>query len=180
MGFVVITTLIAGIVAFICEYRSYHGYWLSSFLMSILVMILGFILSTIIVIAVSCGVTVMKDDSNYNTITTETKLVALKDSMSTRGGRYIYSGYIDEELKYTYLYKVPNKGITSKQVEADNCYINYINENETPKLVKIHTTLKEGFLDFITFDWIVDNTEYSLYVPNGSIVAEGEYEIDLE
>ena len=179
MILVLIIAMIAGVVTFVSVYRSYYGDWITGFLGSILGMIIGGFLSSLIILLISCGVSV-ENNLDYNTTITEIKLVALKDNMSVEGGRYIYSGYIDEELKYTYLYEVSNKGITSGQIKADNCYINYINENETPKLVKTHSTLKEGFLDFITFDCIVDKIEYTLYIPSGSIVTEGEYKIDLE
>jgi hypothetical protein len=147
-------------------------------LLSIVGGLLTFIVSALTVLCISAAMC----DSGLEyeiTATTETELIALQDEMAIGGG-YVYRGYINEELKYTYLYKVPDKGITSGQVNADSCYINYISENEKPKLVKKYYHVKNPFVDFITFDSIVDKVEYSLCVPSGSIIAEGEYEIDLE
>lgn len=147
-------------------------------LISIVGGLFTFLISALTVLCISaamCGT-----DLEYEvTATAETELIALQDEMAI-GSRYAYRGYINEELKYTYLYEVPDKGITSGQVKADNCYINYISENEKPKLVKKYYHVKNSFVNFITFDSIVDKVEYSLCVPFGSIIAEGEYEIDLE
>ena len=119
---------------------------------------------------------------------TETQLVALQDNMSYQGyrGRYVYRGYFEEELQYTYLYEEEGKGITSGQCNADKTYINYIQGDEKPKLITVQFGVVNPIWDFFTFSEEElcgcgkCNSEYYLYIPEGSIVAEGEYEIDLE
>lgn len=112
----------------------------------------------------------------------ETKLIALKDNslVSNQYGNYVYRGYINEKLNYVYLYEVPDKGITAKKVPANATYIKYIEDDSKPRLITKNYKVKNKFIDLITFDAMVNYTEYVLYIPEGSIAVEGEYNIDLE
>ena len=113
----------------------------------------------------------------------ETPLIALKDNIAIEGNRYIYRGYIEEKLQYTYLYRKEGKGITSGRCDADKTYINYIKDNKQPRLIEIEYGLINRVWGFFTAGDIGQATkksEYYLYVPEGSIVAEGQYEVDLE
>lgn len=117
---------------------------------------------------------------------TETQLIALKDNMAVDGycgGRYVYRGYIDEELQYTYLYEEEGKGITSGRCDADKTYINYTKDAEQPKLITIEYNITDPVWKFFSANDMSGTShryEYYLYVPEGSIVAEGQYEVDLE
>ena len=164
-----------GVFIYNCICYGFEGEFI---IISFLSGLLAFLISALVVLSISAAV--YDYNIEYEIVeTTETELIALQDEMAI-SGRYVYRGYVNEELKYTYLYKVPDKGITSGQVRADDCYINYISENEKPKLVKKYYHVKNPFIDFITFDCIVDKIEYSLCVPSGSIIAEGEYKINLK
>ena len=116
----------------------------------------------------------------------ELQLIALKDNMAVdgyHGGRYVYRGYIDEELQYTYLYEAKGKGVTSGRCDADRTYINYTKDAEQPKLVTVEYNITNPVWKFFSANdmaGVSHRYEYYLYVPEGSIVAEGEYEIDLE
>ena len=117
---------------------------------------------------------------------TETQLIALKDNMAVDGycgGRYVYRGYIDEELQYTYLYEAEGKGITAGRCDADKTYINYTKDTEQPKLITVKYDITNPIWNFFTCNDMVGASrryEYYLYVPKGSIVTEGQYEVDLE
>lgn len=113
----------------------------------------------------------------------ETPLIALKDNFSIEGSRYIYRGYIEEELQYTYLYKEEGKGVTFGRCDANKTYINYIKDNEQPRLIETEYGVINRVWAFFTAGDIGSATkkcEYYLYVPSGSIVTEGQYEVDLE
>lgn len=116
----------------------------------------------------------------------EVPLIALKDNMAIEGyrsGKYVYRGYIGEELQYTYLYEVKDKGVTSGRCDADKTYVNYTKDAEQPKLVVVEYNIVNPVWKFFSADdkaGISHRYEYYLYVPEGSIVAESEYEIDLE
>ena len=116
----------------------------------------------------------------------ELQLIALKDNMAVdgyHGGRYVYRGYIDEELQYTYLYEAKGKGVTSGRCDADRTYINYTKDAEQPKLVTVEYNITNPVWKFFSANDMAGAShryEYYLYVPEGSIVAEGQYEVDLE
>lgn len=116
----------------------------------------------------------------------ELQLIALKDNMAVdgyHGGRYVYRGYIDEELQYTYLYEAKDKGITSGHCDADKTYINYTKDAEQPKIITVKYSVINPVWKFFSANDIIGASykcEYYLYVPEGSIVAEGQYEVDLE
>lgn len=175
MYFVIVATLIVAIIFFIKEQRDW-GDWLGSLGISFVAAIITLIVSSIIAF---CFTGAVYDENKFVPIeTTETELIALNDNMGITGVHYLCSGYINEELEYTYLYNIPGKGITSGAVKADECYII---ESESPKLVTtIYAINTNRFVDFFTFDSLLQETEYTLFVPNGSIVAAGEYKIDLE
>lgn len=106
-----------------------------------------------------------------------TALIALQDGNLLEGRSFFLgSGYVDEELKYTYMYLEEGKGYTVEQVNADWCYINYIVEGEQPYIREI---IYEFDNDFLNFMFIAPySTEYYIYIPEGSITQE--YRIDLQ
>ena len=175
MYFVIAATLIVAIIFFIKEQIDW-GDWFGSLGISFAAGIMTLVLLSIIALSFTGMV---YDENKFVPIeTVETELIALNDNMGITGVRYLYSGYVNEELKYTYLYEVPGKGIASDTIKADKCYII---ESEKPKLVETTYAIDTNwFVDFFTFDCLLQETEYTLFVPNGSIVTEGEYKIDLE
>ena len=175
MYFVITATIIVAIIFFIREQRDW-GDWCSSFGVSFAAAIVTLILSSLLTVGFTAAA--YEDDKLVPIETVETELVALNDNMGIIGERYLCSGYINEELQYTYLYNTPGKGITSNTIKASECYIV---ESENPKLVTTTYAVDTNwFVDFFTFDSMLQKTEYTLFVPNGSIIAAGEYEIDLE
>ena len=109
-------------------------------------------------------------------VQTRVDLLALKDHNVSY---YLRRGYVKDSLKYVYLYEEEGKGIATDTVSADLSYINYIKDGEQPYLIRTYYRFKNPLLHFFLTDVII-NTEYSIFVPEGSIVAEGTYEIDLE
>ena len=175
MYFVLAITLIIAIIFFVNEQR-YYGDWLSSIGISFAAATVTLIISSILVAGFTAAT--YEEDKLVPIETVETELIALNDNMGITGAHYLYSGYVDEELKYTYLYDVPGKGIASNTIKASECYIV---ESEQPKLVTTTYAINTNWLvDFFTFDCMLQKTEYTLFVPNGSIVTAGEYKIDLE
>ena len=175
MYFVIATTLIVAIAFFIKEQKDWDD-WFNSLGISFAAAIITVLISSAIAV---CFTGAAYDENKLLPIeTVETELVALNDNMGITGARYLCSGYVNEELQYTYLYNVPGKGITSGAIKADKCYIV---ESETPKMVTTTYAISTNrFVDFFTFDCLLQKTEYTLCVPNVSIVSEGEYKIDLE
>lgn len=181
--FIWLTGLIVFVVVFILFLRTdgwQHG---GVFGVSILIGIMSMLLALVVSIIVSVCV---PQTAIGEVARTETQLIALKDNMAVdgyHGGRYVYRGYIDEELQYTYLYEAEGKGTASGHCDADKTYINYIKDAEQPKLITIKYDITNPIWNFFSCNDMVGASrryEYYLYVPEGSIIAEGQYEVDLE
>lgn len=145
------------------------------------------LISALIVFLFSIILSELAPNSVINEVNrSEVQLIALKDNMAVEShynGRYVYRGYIDEKLQYTYLYEEVGKGITSGSCDADDTYINYIKGAEQPKLIIVEHGIAHPIWKFFTANNILGaryRCEYYLYVPEGSIVTESQYEIDLE
>lgn len=106
---------------------------------------------------------------------TRIELMALKDHNASY---YLRRGYANDRLNYIYLYE-DDRGITTDTIPATQSYINYIEDNENPYLIKTCYRFKNPILNFVLIDSFI-NAEYSIFVPEGTIAAEGTYEIDLE
>ena len=115
------------------------------------------------------------EDMVIDTIET-TELIALKDNYTIEGEAFLFSSTVNEDLTYTYLYNLPNKGITTESIKATNAYLNYISENAKPYIQKITEIPRSKILYYL---FLYDNTYYYIYLPQGSII-ENVYEINLE
>lgn len=171
-GIVFVIVFIAGLVINCVD----EGFSFGGLLMSIC----GGLLFSLLVAFVSMIISVFVVCSEVPEIVpaeqTRIDLLALKDHNSSY---YLRRGYVKDSLKYVYLYEEEGKGIATDTVSANLSYINYIKDGEQPYLIKTYYRFKNPLLHFFLTDVII-NTEYSIFVPEGSIVAEGTYEIDLE
>ena len=112
----------------------------------------------------------------YETVKTEeVPLVALQDNYSVEGGYFVFSGYIDEELTYTYMYET-SKGLTTDQIKAKDAYIKESNE---PKLVITTTDVASPIWRFFSASCLTSKEEYTLYLLPNAIVVKNQYNIDL-
>lgn len=169
--FIGLIVLVWSIVYFIREDEDFISSILATTLLTLIGMLFASLTSTMVSGIGSCH-------ANYETVAThQNEIVCLQDSMGINGGRYAYRGYIDEKLQYVYLTKEEGKGITSKQIPADKTYINYTEEN--PRVVTREMQFSNPVLHFFSSGFEFNN-EYDLYLPEGSIVIEGQYNIDLQ
>lgn len=152
-------------------------YDLGAFFISLLVGLLGFLVGAFLSLLITAGA---QNVAEMQTIETEkTEIVALADSSAIEGTRYLTGGYIDEELVYYYMYQDGNKGFTQDKIDADNCYIKYIDKDEKPYLLTEIKKPKSKVLDFFT-SGLMETRDDTFYLPQGSIVAIDTYEIDLK
>lgn len=166
-----IITAIICIIYFIKEEEDFFPSAILTFLISIASMLLACIISL-------CVTGFGMNNANYETIETrQDEIVCLQDNMSVGGRRYAYRAYINEKLQYTYLTNETGKGIVSKQIPADDTYINYTEEQ--PRVIKRVMVFSNPILSFFSSGLETDY-EYTLYLPEGSIAVEGEYNIDLQ
>lgn len=174
--FVLICGLIGVFIFTFISIKDYD-YDFGAFLISILVGLFGILIGTFISLMITIGAT---DVAEMKIVDTEkTEIVALADSSAVEGARYLTGGYVDEELVYYYMYQDGNKGFTQEKIDADNCYIKYIDKNEKPYLWTETKVPKNKVLEFFT-SGLMTEEEYVFYLPKGSIVAIDTYEIDLK
>lgn len=108
--------------------------------------------------------------------TEQIELIALKDNFGVEGQNYLFSGYINEELHYIFIYEDPVKGMITGRVDADETYIKYIEPDERPYIQKWIERPRSNFLYNFFALGIHGNT---IYLPQGSVITDA-YEIDLE
>lgn len=108
---------------------------------------------------------------------------SLKDNIATsgeiRGGIFCMSGYIDGEINYYYSRKTDN-GYKIEHIPSSNTYVKYDN-NEKPKVtVYRERSTYPKWYNQIFFDCGTDTFKYyTITVPEGTIVSNGTYEIDM-
>lgn len=138
------------------------------FLISLIAILISLIISAVVI---GC------DKAEYTPAEqTRIELMALKDHNAS--SYYLRRGYANDRLNYIYLYE-DDKGIATDTILATHSYINYIKDGENPYLIKTYYDFKNPILHFFLIDGLI-NTEYSIFVPEDTIAAEGTYEIDLE
>lgn len=137
------------------------------------------IISTLLILGIIFGAACCGADLQV-TSETKTELVALKDNFNMESNYYLFRSHGEEKLKYSYLFYVKDKGIIAGQVDADTAYLSYIKDNEKPYLMKRIYNFKNPVLRYLSKVYGDIKTEYSIYVPDGSITVENQYEVNLE
>lgn len=155
-------------------YCIFNGYDVLCFLFSLLISVLVFL--TALIFLVVPGSSIFLPDSpsegQVNTVK-ETELIALQDNLTINGAAFLFSGYIDEELQYLYLYD-NGYGMQYNNIKAKNCYIKYT--NDTPRVVEWTLSNNNNVINHL---FCPQKTYYTFYVPEGSVI-ENTYSIDLE
>ena len=103
------------------------------------------------------------------------ELVALKDDFQAEGSAFLFSSVVDQELKYTYIYET-DYGRTTNSIDADQCYVKYIDKDIHPYIQKWEVMPKSNFINWL---FRPSYYKYTIYLPEGSVI-ENVYEIDLE
>ena len=91
------------------------------------------------------------------------------------GNVYLIQSHYDEDLEYSYMYMVEGKGYAFNEVNANRCYLNFINGE--PYLMKNTLRFQNEALE-----WLIGycgGPEYIFYLPNGAEVID-DFVIDFE
>ena len=91
------------------------------------------------------------------------------------GNVYLIQSHYDEDLEYSYMYMVEGKGYAFNEVNANRCYLNFINGE--PYLVKNTLRFQNEVLEWLIGYW--GGPEYIFYLPNGAEVID-DFVIDFE
>lgn len=137
---------------------------------------IGLLIGLLVVLFGCCMFENMPAESKAIEYNEDVKLIALKDNFGINGQGYLFSSYVEDELKYVYLYEDEIRGITTNSVDADKAYIKYIDNSETPHIQKWSEVSKSR-----VFNWLFcpGTVRYTIYLPEGSVI-ENTYEVDLE
>ena len=112
----------------------------------------------------------------YNEIVTTQEICALNDSSEVEGQKFLFSGYIEENLVYRYVIDT-ERGKHIEECDVDNAYIKDI-ESDNP-YVEIHKyEFKSGWYYLFAIDFKSAKKYQIFYVPNGTIT--NEYSVDLQ
>ena len=122
-----IIAIICFVVFIACIYQGWDFEGIGgAFLGAIFGVVIDFLIFLLIGL-ICMGVMSCYDEAKCDVVyDTKTELVALKDDAMISGHSYLGSGYIDEDLKYVYIYEDPVKGMKAERVDADYAYIKYI------------------------------------------------------
>lgn len=141
---------------------------LAEIIVAYLIMSFGWLLVTLIV----SGVVSCFAELDYEYVS-DTKIIALKDNLSTSGRFYITSGHVDEDLYYYYAVDT-ELGYKTEKVKADNTYVKY--SNVTPHIEEYHPKFVNNWVYIFAFP--VCDYQYVIYCPEGTMTTE--FNIDLE
>ena len=153
------------------DYGFEWGFFFMSFLVGIVGSLVGIVI-TVIAMAIFSS-TPIEDCKIVETDKIE--LIALKDNFQIEGSVFLFSSIVNEKLEYTYIYET-DMGLTTQSIRADDAYIKYIDENETPYLQAWEVRPRSNFIYYM---FCPGYYKYTIYLPYGSVI-ENVYEIDLE
>ena len=170
-----IVPIICFIIALIVHIHDW-GFDLEGLGFAILAGVAGFCAGLIILLFAILGFEASDDADKIIVETNRTELIALQDNYEIEGSAFLFSSIVDEEMNYVYLYEDPARGITYKSIDADDCYIKYINEGERPYIQKWEERCESDFWYWL---FALGRTRYTFYLPKGSVI-ENVYKVDLE
>ena len=91
------------------------------------------------------------------------------------GNVYLVQSRYDENLKYSYMYMVEGKGYAFNEVNANRCYLNFVDGE--PYLVKNTLAFQNETLEWLIGYW--GGPEYIFYLPSDAEVIDS-FVIDFE
>ena len=131
--------------------------------------LIGLIVYGIVGLFIGCTLPTVEHVNSQN-------IVALNDSSKIEGAKYLFSGYVDEDLVYRYIVET-DKGRHIEECKSDDGYLKE-GDSDSP-YIEIHTyKFKHDW-----YYWFAINVEsaenYSIfYVPSGTVT--NEYNVDLQ
>ena len=112
----------------------------------------------------------------YNEVVTKQPIYALNDSSEIEGRKFLFSGYIDEDLVYRYVVD-SEKGKHIKNCDNDNAYIKDI-ESDNPYVEYHNYEFKYAWFGLFAMDYKSLENYQIFYVPSGTIT--NEYNVDMK
>lgn len=158
--------IICVIIGFIIGYKTNWDDIVSGILAGILGLLIGLLIYLIVGGCIGCELATKE-------VIEEQKIYALNDSIGVEGGYYLFSGYIDGNLKYRYVIDT-DKGKHIEEVAAD---YGYIKEGDyDPKVEHHYYEFEKKWQSWFGHRLFVEDY-YEFYVPENTVTTE--YNIDL-
>ena len=139
---------------------SFYGFWETLFGsagLAFMVFLVGFLIALVL--------SVVWEDAPVEVISsTDYKIVALQDNFGLEGNFFLGSGYIDDELSYTYMHYVEGRGYKAETVDASNALNNFLKQSYYPNQVTVKDTklvLNLNVTNNEKLPSLPDTTEYS-------------------
>ena len=172
--------IIIAIIVFIGVYVVFLIHMQNKCGIDFLAILLGFVLSlacsSLIIICVGCGVFIA-DKTILPDVESSTPIITLIDDEDTHGTRYLWRGTIDEDVYYRYIIE-DEFGYEQKKIKADeNTRVKYVGASTVPYVEVYGYEYSSGFARFLYGD--CSDKFYIFYVPKGSIIVDGHYEVDM-
>ena len=118
---------------------------------------------------------VMTDIAPIENKVVEKEIYALNDTSTNQGVSYLFSGYVDDELKYRYVINTSN-GKQIKETKTNNVFIK--ERDNTPKVKIYKRVLKYKSYSWLFFVELSDEDKVEFYVPENTVT--NDYKIDLQ
>lgn len=112
----------------------------------------------------------------YNETVTTQEICALNDSSEVEGQKFLFSGYIEENLVYRYVVE-SDKGKHIEECKVEDAYIKDI-ESKKPYVEYHSYEFKSYWFYLFAIDWKALENYSVFYVPDGTITSE--YNVDLQ
>ena len=135
--------------------------------MAFIVFLVGFLIALVLSVA-------WEDAPVEITTSTDYEIVALQDNLGLQGQFFLGSGYVDDELSYTYMHYVEDRGYKVETVDASNAYVEFTDKQPYVSLVRYQ--FKDAWRNYFTVPY--NSGDAFFYVPEGSILQN--YNIDLK
>ena len=104
----------------------------------------------------------------------EYQIVSLQDNSDINGRFFLGSGYIKQDMQYTFYYKSKD-GFRLKQVKSDKAVINY---SDNPRVIRYKDVPIDGWYNNWLANGYKPSERYKIYVPKGTIKTN--YNLDAK
>lgn len=173
MLWLILAGLVWVVITVFFIYKANNDDWFDgsdAFLGSILTLIVSLLFAVAMTLFSSIFVTAADAHIDYE-LETDTKIITLKDNSDITGSRFVFSGYVDDDLYYYYATDT-ELGYKVEKVKASRSYIRY---SDNTHIEKYNAVYSNWFVRLITFP---DDDRYVIYCPDKTIAQD--FEINLE
>lgn len=140
----------------------------------LLLALCGFLLTLCVALPLTCATPKILTETQTHEVHALVDNIQYEGYVS--GNVFLTRGYVNEELKYNYMYMVEGKGFTFESIDADQCYLN--KTDKTPYVVVNHYDCNKVISFLFGKHWSC-YSEYIFYLPENAEIID-DFSIDFE